>query len=67
MVTFRFPSLLTYDGEKKNAVEEAFCKLGGKDLYVEAWAEFEKELAVMVRTILCDPPPSPDLHLRRPS
>lgn len=30
---------------------EAFSKLGGKDLYVEAWAEFEKELAVMVRQL----------------
>ena len=30
-------------------MEEAFRRLGEKDLYVEAWAEFEKELAVMVR------------------
>lgn len=28
---------------------EAFSKLGGENLYAEAWAEFEKELAVMVR------------------
>lgn len=43
-------------------MEEAFRKLGGKDLYVEAWAEFEKELAVMVRTVLCNPPPPDRVH-----
>ncbi|CAM9551919.1 unnamed protein product [Scytosiphon promiscuus] len=56
---FGYPLMLkakkmAYDGKgnapvmDEGGVAEAFSKLGGKDLYVEAWAEFEKELAVMV-------------------
>ncbi|CAN0496252.1 unnamed protein product, partial [Hapterophycus canaliculatus] len=56
---FGYPLMLkakrmAYDGKgnapvmNEGGVAEAFSKLGGKDLYVEAWAEFEKELAVMV-------------------
>lgn len=32
----------------QSGVEAAFSKLGGQDLYVEEWADFDKELAVMV-------------------
>lgn len=35
-------------------MSEAFSKLGGKELYAEAWADFVKELAVMVRGYSCD-------------
>ena len=48
---------LAYDG-RGNAVvsdpadvENAFQKLGGKDIYAEKWMQFSKELAVMV---VCD-------------
>ncbi|CAN0538517.1 unnamed protein product, partial [Laminaria digitata] len=67
---FGYPLMLkakrmAYDGKgnapvkDKGGVAEAFSKLGGKDLYVEAWAEFVKELAVMVRASITLAPPSP--------
>ncbi|CAM9732783.1 unnamed protein product, partial [Ectocarpus sp. 12 AP-2014] len=56
---FGYPLMLkakrmAYDGKgnavvkDEGGVAEAFSMLGGKGLYAEAWAEFDKELAVMV-------------------
>ncbi|CAN0138045.1 unnamed protein product, partial [Ectocarpus fasciculatus] len=56
---FGYPLMLkakrmAYDGKgnavvkDESGVAEAFSMLGGKGLYAEAWAEFDKELAVMV-------------------
>ncbi|CAM9972502.1 unnamed protein product, partial [Sphacelaria rigidula] len=58
-VKFGYPLMLkakrmAYDGKgnaavmDESGVEAAFSKLGGQDLYVEEWADFDKELAVMV-------------------
>lgn len=35
----------------QSGVEAAFAKLGGKELYAEEWADFAKELAVIVRAM----------------